>query len=293
MANPVKTDGQKPSPALSPTAMHFSPAQPPTCPPMGSDRQMEGRELALGLTVGYVRFSPEQIEARVRGSTRTAAVTIIDATGATTNPLASSSTHPQPVQLKWSNFLSLMLKPDGVGKNISLLFQLKVICNFIDGHYATLAEDRAREQEAARGFDDDDDELFCGQSVLGKTGNTPSTHVMEDLRPDREVIIHGGRTERTQAQPTFVALAYLMRKYRIGVSEAIDKAQRFDSKWAGVDLYLTPHQREQLEVWHACEYELFENNGQKEVPKQPYGDYFKGWFNNRLFAHCKSPSTSG
>ncbi|KAM7207791.1 hypothetical protein V8F20_001833 [Naviculisporaceae sp. PSN 640] len=280
-------DGQRKSSGLSPTASFFKPNQPAASGETDLHSNLSGRELAPGLSIGYFALTPEQIDRRIRGSKRTAAVTIIDAT--TTNPLLmptiANPTQGQSVELIAPNFLSLRLKPDASGKNLSLFLKLREICEFIDAHYATLAEQRKAEQEAARAFDEDDDEMFMGPALLGKTGQEATQHVAQQARLDREVMIHGGRTDRTQGQPTFVAIAYLMRKHHLTAREAIARAQAYDKHLSGAELYLTAHQRIQLDVWHACDYELLERQGNTAITKEPYNAYMRGaWFTSRFAA---------
>lgn len=263
---------------LSPEAPPFF-APPPTQPSTSGETDLlsnrYGRKLAPGLSIGHHALTPDQMHRRIRGSTRTAAVTIIDGTLA--NP--HQWRQDQAVQRIMPNFLSVRLRPDASGTNISLLLKLRDICNFIDSHFATVAEQL---QMAARGFDEDDDDMFMGPALLGRPGREAAQPFAEQSQFYREVIIHGGRTHRTQGQPTFVALAYLMRKQRIGLSEAITRALAYDGRFTRGVLFLTTNQRAQLEVWHECDYDLFEHLGDRDLVKGPYREYLGGLRGSRF-----------
>ncbi|KAM7190691.1 hypothetical protein V8F33_009355 [Rhypophila sp. PSN 637] len=234
---------------------------------------LSGREIAPGLTVGYAALSPEQMEAWVKGKSHAAAITIIDGKVEDDEPILGNSTNRlkhqfQPWETPKPNFLSIVIRRT----NLALMYKMKEICDFIDRYY-TDPPSLAEQQEAARGFDEDDDEIFLGPELLGKTGKDLEDYHARHMRPASVVMIHGGQTPLTRYQPTFIGIAYLMRKWRLGVKQTLDKARRFDSKWSD-PLSLTDMQIEALEVWNKVEYDIWIREPEKQLELKPsYEEY--------------------
>ncbi|KAK4213978.1 hypothetical protein QBC37DRAFT_373499 [Rhypophila decipiens] len=241
--------------------------------PLGDEEpnyNLHGREIAPGLTVGYAAVSPEQMQAWVKGKTHAAAITIIDGRVDDNEPILGNTTNrlkhqSQPCETPQPNFLSIVIRKS----TVVLTYKLKDICDFIDRYY-TDPPSLAEQQEAARGFDEDDDEIFLGPELLGKKGKDLENYKARHMRPASVVMIHGGQTPGTRYEPTFIGIAYLMRKWRLGVKETLDRARRFDDKWAADPLSLTDMQIEGLEVWNKVEYDIWDRAHEFKPPYEEY-----------------------